>query len=60
MKLHNGMGQARYLGLARRRIRFSVMYLAYNRFCRIICDKIEPTGLICHQTPMALHPAFKC
>jgi hypothetical protein len=30
MKLHNGMGQARYLGLARRRIRFSVMYLAYN------------------------------
>tara|TARA_B110000503_G_scaffold129018_1_gene200780 strand:- start:239 stop:616 length:378 start_codon:yes stop_codon:yes gene_type:complete len=30
LKLHYGMGQARYLGLARNRIRFSVMYLAYN------------------------------
>ena len=30
LKLHYGMGQARYLGLARNRIRFGVMCLAYN------------------------------
>jgi len=29
-KLHYGMGKARYLGLARNRIRFGVMCLAYN------------------------------
>jgi IS5 family transposase len=30
LKLHYGMGQARYLGLARNSIRFGVMCLAYN------------------------------
>jgi len=30
LKLHYGMGQARYLGLARNRVRFGVMCLAYN------------------------------
>ncbi|MFT5929908.1 MAG: IS5 family transposase [Oceanospirillaceae bacterium] len=30
LKLQYGMGQARYLGLARNRIRFGVMCLAYN------------------------------
>jgi IS5 family transposase len=30
LKLHYGMGQTRYLGLARNRIRFGVMCLAYN------------------------------
>jgi IS5 family transposase len=30
LKLHYGMGQARYLGRARNRIRFGVMCLAYN------------------------------
>jgi IS5 family transposase len=30
LKLHYGMGQARYLGLARNPIRFSMMCLAHN------------------------------
>ena len=30
LKLHYGMGQARYLGLVRNRVRFGVMCLAYN------------------------------
>jgi IS5 family transposase len=30
LKLHYGMGKSHYLGLACRRIRFSVMCLAYN------------------------------
>ena len=48
LKLHYGMGQARYLGLARNRIRVGVMCLAYIlRRCENIKKSCEASHYSC-------------